>query len=92
MICPNLLGGCQGTTGPIEHRPADRPARTGSAFPLFTVRDLVEVHRRLLHDLGIERLHAAIGGSLGGMQALQWALDHPTEVRARRARSARPRG
>jgi homoserine O-acetyltransferase len=79
VICANLLGGCQGTTGP-----ASLDAATGEPyglrFPLFTVRDLVEVHRALLRELGVARVHAAIGGSLGGMQALQWALDHPHEL------------
>jgi len=78
-ICPNLLGGCSGTTGPASADP-----RTGRAyglrFPLLTVRDLVAVHRALLAHLGIARLHAAVGGSLGGMQVLQWALDHPAEL------------
>lgn len=80
VICPNLLGGCQGTTGPSSTDP-----RTGRAygldFPLLTVRDLTQPHRRLLAHLGIDRVHLAIGGSLGGMQALQWSLDHPAEVR-----------
>ena len=84
VVSPNLLGGCGGTTGPSSIDP-----RTGRAyglrFPLITVRDLVAVHRALLAHLGIARLHAAIGGSLGGMQALQWALDYPDEVAARRA-------
>jgi homoserine O-acetyltransferase/O-succinyltransferase len=79
VICANLLGGCQGTTGPASADPATgRPY--GLGFPLFSVRDLVEVHRALLRELGVTRLHAAIGGSLGGMQALQWALDHPHEL------------
>jgi homoserine O-acetyltransferase len=79
VICPNLLGGCSGTTGPASVDPATgRPY--GLDFPLFTVRDLVTVHRALLRHLGVERLHAAVGGSLGGMQALQWALDHPDEI------------
>jgi homoserine O-acetyltransferase len=79
VVCPNLLGGCSGTTGPASVDP-----RTGRAyglrFPLLTVSDLVAVHRALLRRLGIARLHAAIGGSLGGMQVLQWALDHPNEI------------
>jgi homoserine O-acetyltransferase len=79
VICPNLLGGCRGTTGPSSLNPATGEPY-GLDFPLFTVRDLVTVHRALLGQLGIRRLHAAIGGSLGGMQALQWALDQPAEV------------
>jgi homoserine O-acetyltransferase len=79
VVCANLLGGCQGTTGPSSLDPATGRAY-GLEFPLFTVRDLVAVQRALLAHLGIRRLHAAIGGSLGGMQVLQWALDHPGEV------------
>jgi homoserine O-acetyltransferase/O-succinyltransferase len=79
VICPNLLGGCRGTTGPSSINP-ETGEPYGLGFPLFSVRDLVSVHRALLTELGVERLHAAIGGSLGGMQALQWALDHPHEV------------
>jgi homoserine O-acetyltransferase/O-succinyltransferase len=79
VICPNLLGGCAGSTGPASVDPRSGRAY-GLRFPLFSVRDLVMVHRALLARLGITRLHAAIGGSLGGMQALQWALDYPREV------------
>jgi homoserine O-acetyltransferase len=79
VVCPNLLGGCAGTTGPASVDPRSGRAY-GLRFPLFTVRDLVAVHRALLARLGIARLHAAIGGSLGGMQALQWALDWPHEL------------
>ena len=76
VICPNLLGGCQGTTGPSSTDPATgRPY--GLRFPLITVRDLVTVHRALCEHLGVGRLLAAIGGSLGGMQALCWAMDDP---------------
>ncbi|HEX4483961.1 MAG TPA: homoserine O-acetyltransferase [Solirubrobacteraceae bacterium] len=80
IICPNLLGGCGGSTGPASVE--QRSGRAyGLRFPLFTVRDLVTVHRALLARLGISRLHAAVGGSLGGMQALQWALDRPQELK-----------
>jgi homoserine O-acetyltransferase len=79
VVCANLLGGCQGTTGPSSPDPATGEPY-GLRFPLFTVRDLVELHRALLRELGVTRVHAAIGGSLGGMQALQWALDHPHEL------------
>ena len=79
VISANLLGGCRGTTGPSSLDPATgRPY--GLRFPLFTVRDLVRVHRRLLAHLGIERLAGAIGGSLGAMQVLQWTIDHPDEL------------
>ncbi len=81
VICANLLGGCQGTTGPSSTDPATgRPY--GLRFPVFSVADLVTVHRALLAHLGIERLAAAIGGSLGGMQVLQWAIDHPDDLDA----------
>ncbi len=81
VVCANLLGGCQGTTGPSSTDPATgRPY--GLRFPLFTVRDLVRVQRAVVAHLGVERPLAAIGGSLGGMQALQWALDGPDELGA----------
>ena len=79
VICANILGGCKGTTGPASTNPATGE-RYGLEFPLFTMRDMVAVHRALLHELGVQRLHAAVGGSLGGMQILQWTLDHPDEI------------
>ena len=79
VVSPNLLGGCQGTTGPSSTDPATGRAY-GMGFPLLSMSDLVTVHRRLLDHLGIERLHAAVGGSLGGMQILQWAIDAPGQV------------
>ncbi|PKQ22711.1 MAG: homoserine O-acetyltransferase [Actinobacteria bacterium HGW-Actinobacteria-5] len=79
VISANLIGGCQGSTGPSSTDPATGKAY-GLHFPLLMMRDLVEVHRALVRHLGISRLVAALGGSLGGMQVLQWALDHPAEV------------
>jgi homoserine O-acetyltransferase len=79
VICANVLGGCKGTTGPSSTDPATGKPY-GLRFPLIQVRDLVTVHRALLAELGIERLLAAVGGSLGGMQVLQWAIDHPGEI------------
>jgi homoserine O-acetyltransferase/O-succinyltransferase len=79
VICPNLLGGCQGTTGPASTDPATgRPY--GLTFPLLRMTDFVTVHRALLRHLGVRRLLAGVGGSLGGMQALQWAVDAPEEI------------
>ncbi len=79
VVCSNLLGGCRGTTGPSSIDPSTgRPY--GLRFPVFTVRDLVTVHRALARRLGIRRFLGAIGGSLGGMQVLQWALDAPDEL------------
>ncbi len=79
VVSANLLGGCQGTTGPLSTDPATgRPYAL--SFPLLAMSDLVAVHRLLLTHLGIERVHAAIGGSLGGMQVLQWTLDAPGQV------------
>lgn len=79
VICANVLGGCKGTTGPSSIDPTTGEPY-GLRFPLVQVQDLVETHRALLAELGIERLLAAVGGSLGGMQALQWAIDHPEEI------------
>lgn len=79
VICSNCLGGCQGSTGPASINPAT--GQTYSCdFPLLTIRDLVRAQRRLLAHLRVERLYAAIGGSMGGMQVLQWAIDYPDRV------------
>ena len=76
VICPNLLGGCRGTTGPNSIDPeTGRPY--GQDFPTVTVGDMVEVQHRLLDRLGIDRLLSVVGGSLGGHQALCWGRKHP---------------
>lgn len=80
VICPNFLGSCYGTTGPTSTDPGTgRPY--GLTFPFFTIKDMVEVQRWLLDHLGIDTLSAVIGGSMGGMQALQWGISYPERVR-----------
>ncbi|MGE5551309.1 MAG: homoserine O-acetyltransferase MetX [Bacteroidota bacterium] len=80
VICANVIGGCRGTTGPSSLNPATG-LPYGTDFPLVSIADMVEVQRRLLDRLGIDTLHAAAGGSMGGMQALQWAVSYPDRVR-----------
>ena len=90
VICSNVLGGCRGTTGPNFIDPSSgRPF--GSDFPIITVRDMVDVQIRLLDHLGIERLRAVVGGSLGGLQVLSMAIDHPARVGASLVFAAAPR-
>lgn len=79
VLCSNVLGGCQGSTGPSSINPATGEA-WGADFPAVTVRDMVRAQARLLEQLGIERLHAVIGGSLGAMQALEWGATFPERV------------
>ncbi|WP_447968047.1 homoserine O-acetyltransferase MetX [Nitrospira sp. M1] len=79
VICSNVLGGCRGTTGPNFMSPGGTQSY-GANFPIITVRDMVAVQRRLVDHLRISRLHSVIGGSLGGLQVLTWAIDHPEVV------------
>ncbi len=79
VICPNVLGGCRGTTGPNSFNPATGKPY-GADFPVITIGDIVEVQRRLVDHLGIERLLAVIGGSLGGHMALTWASRHSDQL------------
>lgn len=76
VICSNALGGCAGSTGPLSINPATG-RHYGGDFPLVTVPDLVRAQRLLLDRLGVRHLSAVIGGSLGGMQALEWAVRYP---------------
>lgn len=79
VICSNVLGSCMGTTGPASTSPeTDRPY--GLNFPVITVRDMVRAQAMLIDHLGIDTLFAVIGGSMGGMQALQWAASYPERV------------
>lgn len=79
VVASNLLGGCNGTTGPSSVDPATGRVY-GLDFPLLSISDFVTVHRRLARHLGIQRWAAAVGGSLGGMQVLDWALTHPGDL------------
>ena len=80
VICSNVLGGCQGSTGPSSSNPATgRPY--GTSFPVLTIGDMVRAQARLLDRLGIEQLLAVAGGSMGGFQALEWATALPERVR-----------
>lgn len=80
VVCANVLGGCQGSTGPSSLNPATgRPY--GAAFPPVTIPDMVRAQRRLLDHLGVAAVHAVIGGSMGGMLALQFAIEYPRLVR-----------
>ena len=80
VICANVLGGCMGSTGPRSPRGADPAVLWGTEFPPVTIGDMVNAQRRLVARLGISRLFAVIGGSMGGMQALAWAAAYPDEV------------
>ncbi len=80
VIASNMLGGCRGTTGPASLNP-DTGKPYGSSFPKITVEDMVNVQRLLVEQLGIDVLEAVIGGSMGGMHALQWSVSFPNQVR-----------
>jgi homoserine O-acetyltransferase len=90
VICSNVLGGCMGTIGPMDIDPATgRPY--GIHFPVITIGDMVRAQKLLVEHLGIERLFCVIGGSMGGMQALQWVTSYPESVFAAMPIATAPR-
>ena len=80
VICSNCLGGCNGSTGPVSINP-ETQKRYNLTFPAVSIADMVRAQSYLCDFLGIDQLHCVIGGSMGGMQVLQWAIDFPERVR-----------
>jgi homoserine O-acetyltransferase len=81
VVCSNVLGGCKGSTGPASINPiTGRPY--GLQFPVITIKDMVNAQRHFIDNLGIDKLLAVVGGSMGGMQALQWIVSYPDRVRS----------
>ncbi len=84
VICANVLGGCMGSTGPRSphgEQPGQNPVQPwGTDFPVITIHDMVRVQKRLVEHFGISKLFAVIGGSMGGMQVLSWAVQYPEMV------------
>ena len=79
VVCTNVLGGCMGTTGPSSINPKTKKPY-GLEFPVITIGDMVNVQNKLIEKLGIEKLFAVVGGSMGGMQALEWASKYSKEL------------
>ncbi|MBO6675944.1 MAG: homoserine O-acetyltransferase [Rhizobiales bacterium] len=79
LICANVLGGCMGSTGPGSPHP-DTGEIYGLSFPLVTITDMVDAQAKLIDHLGIDKLLSVVGGSMGGMQVLQWAARYPDRV------------
>jgi homoserine O-acetyltransferase len=79
VICSNVLGGCRGTTGPASINPATG-CPYAMSFPVITIRDMVRLQKMLIDRIGIPRLLSVAGGSMGGMQALEWAVSYPDAV------------
>lgn len=80
VICSNIFGGCKGSTGPSSTNPSTGKPY-GLDFPVITIGDMVDAQKKLIDFLGIEQLYAVAGGSMGGMQALQWCVAYPDSVR-----------
>ncbi len=81
VICSNVIGGCQGSTGPSSTNPKTGEPY-GTDFPLVTITDMVNAQIHLIDHLGIEKLLAVVGGSMGGMQVLQWMVAYPERIRS----------
>jgi len=79
VICSNVIGGCAGTTGPKEIN-SQTNLPYGREFPAVTIRDMVKIQNYLIESLAIEKLFAVVGGSMGAMQTLQWAIDYPQKI------------
>ncbi len=90
IICSNVVGGCMGSTGPCSPNPATGDPY-GLTFPLITIGDMVRAQAMLLDHLGVETLLAVVGGSMGGMQVLQWAADYPHRLFSAVCIAAAPR-
>jgi homoserine O-acetyltransferase len=81
IICSNVIGGCKGSTGPASINP-DTKKPYGLEFPIITIKDMVNAQKKLVNSIGIKQLFAVIGGSMGGMQVLQWCISYPEMVRS----------
>jgi len=81
VICSNIIGGCRGSTGPSSVNPKTKKSY-GLDFPMITISDMVNTQKHLIDHLGIEKLLCTTGGSMGGMQALQWVASYPERVRS----------
>ena len=90
IICSNVVGGCMGSTGPSSINP-DTGRVYGLSFPVITIPDMVRAQAMLVDALGVDSLFAVIGGSMGGMQALQWAADYPERLFSAVCIAAAPR-
>ena len=81
VICSNVIGGCRGSTGPSSINPKTKKPY-GLSFPIISIDDMVEAQKYIIDHLGIEKLLTVIGGSMGGMQALQWMVSYPERIRS----------
>lgn len=81
VVCSNVIGGCKGSTGPASINPATE-APYGTAFPVITIGDMVHAQKALIDHLGVKKIKMVIGGSMGGMQALEWAIQYPDLVQS----------